>query len=547
MEKIKLCNGLKKRYIIPCFQREYSWEREEIEELIANIKDLKIKEEYCLGIITVKNEKNGESLLIDGQQRLTTLYMIAIWCNHIIHSDDIMILSEYDTFTSKTNNLCKILNDPETNDLPYNLKIGWNIIKTEIKEEEKEKIKEIINENLYYYEIKLDNNMNLNHYFEVMNSRGVQLSRSDIIKSFLMKFLEDEDRSKLNYLWYRYEKMDNKTTIKNFRSIKANKSQKKPIKKILENGISHIQNQNDIIDFEEDGSILNFEYFLLYTIRLYKNRENLDKDVSGEFNLINLVDEYKSTFKNCSNNSVIEFLDFLIDIKNIYDTYLIKYDRINDNWKLESFQNQEMILIQSCLRVSFVNKRLMHWVYKTLAYFYKNKEDNEKNKIHKYIEIMKNYIRKKYIINFINDNEKSKYRTGFKTPNIVLNYLDYLIKDNIKTIINDIPEAKGLKTDEFKFRFRNSIEHFMPRHSNEPWVDDFGNLALLSYGTNTKIQDATPYDKASHFNSELSGYSLKLQIMSKIALDNTKGWNENTSYYITKKCIDILKADLIKI
>ena len=61
----------------------------------------------------------------------------------------------------------------------------------------------------------------------------------------------------------------------------------------------------------------------------------------------------------------------------------------------------------------------------------------------------------------------------------------------------------------------------MPRHSNEPWVDDFGNLALLSYGTNTKIQYATPYDKASHFNSELSGYSLKLQIMSKSTLSST--------------------------
>ncbi len=548
MGKVKLCEGLKNKYIIPCFQREYSWGEEEIEELIKNILNTKNDENYCLGIITVKVNKNNK-MLIDGQQRLTTLYMIAIYCGYIEKVEEINLESEYDLILNEqSNNLKKIFsmtsNDNEFDKLPPNLKIAWKIIKNKISDADKEKIKEKIKNNLYYYEINLDDKVNINHYFEVMNSRGIQLSRSDIIKSFLMNRLDDDiDKSRLNYLWYNLEKMNNTLDdIKSFKEV----NKKNNVKYLtINNIISQKNNFNTSYQIEQnnkdyDNSILNFEYFLLYSIRIYKNKDKKNYDSSGEFNLEDLIKEYKDEFIHKNSEEIIEYLNFLISIKKIYDKYIVKYDKIKDTWQLD-INNEKIKLIQSCLRVSFINRRLMHWIYITLKYVYNNKDINE------YVNFMEKYIKEKYIKNFINDNKDNNYRTGFDTPVIVLNYLDYLMKINYKKVIESIPESKDIEFEKFTFKFRNSIEHFMPRtdengEPNEDWVDNFGNLALLAYGTNTKMQNANPLEKATHFKYNLSGYSIKLQIMTKIALDG--GWNKDKSTKLTRKCINLLDEDL---
>ena len=548
MGKVKLCEGLKNKYIIPCFQREYSWGEEEIEELVKNILNTKNDENYCLGIITVKVNKNNK-MLIDGQQRLTTLYMIAIYCGYIEKVEEINLESEYDLILNEqSNNLKKIFsmtsNDNEFDKLPLNLKIAWKIIKNKISDADKEKIKEKIKNNLYYYEINLDDKVNINHYFEVMNSRGIQLSRSDIIKSFLMNRLDDDiDKSRLNYLWYNLEKMNNTLDdIKSFKEV----NKKNNVKYLtINNIISQKNNFNTSYQIEQnnkdyDNSILNFEYFLLYSIRIYKNKDKENYDSSGEFNLEDLIKEYKDEFIHKNSEEIIEYLNFLISIKKIYDKYIVKYDKIKDTWQLD-INNEKIKLIQSCLRVSFINRRLMHWIYITLKYVYNNKDINE------YVNFMEKYIKEKYIKNFINDNKDNNYRTGFDTPVIVLNYLDYLMKINYKKVIESIPESKDIEFEKFTFKFRNSIEHFMPRtdengEPNEDWVDNFGNLALLAYGTNTKMQNANPLEKATHFKYNLSGYSIKLQIMTKMALDG--GWNKDKSKKLTRKCINLLDEDL---
>ena len=100
MEKINVIKCFEKNYIIPCFQREYSWEESEIYELIGNIKNA--KDDYCLGIITVQKKKDS-NLLIDGQQRLTTLYLIAITGKLITKKNEIKLSSEYEALVSNNN------------------------------------------------------------------------------------------------------------------------------------------------------------------------------------------------------------------------------------------------------------------------------------------------------------------------------------------------------------------------------------------------------------------------------------------------------------
>ncbi|WP_081712881.1 DUF262 domain-containing protein [Burkholderia sp. AU4i] len=74
-----------KKYIVPRFQREYSWQTEEVEEfwddVVQQIKlapGKKIRnEEYFIGcIVLVGEDSRPEYLIVDGQQRLTTLTIL---------------------------------------------------------------------------------------------------------------------------------------------------------------------------------------------------------------------------------------------------------------------------------------------------------------------------------------------------------------------------------------------------------------------------------------------------------------------------------------
>ena len=73
------------------YQREYKWERENIDELLSDLQgkfisaykpgDLTTKvsdySEYFLGSIIV-SKRNGKNYLIDGQQRVTSLTLLLI-------------------------------------------------------------------------------------------------------------------------------------------------------------------------------------------------------------------------------------------------------------------------------------------------------------------------------------------------------------------------------------------------------------------------------------------------------------------------------------
>ena len=65
-------------YKIPIYQRNYAWEREEICNLIEDIKDSMKKEKSVYYIGTLVTYQRDENIfeVIDGQQRLTTIYII---------------------------------------------------------------------------------------------------------------------------------------------------------------------------------------------------------------------------------------------------------------------------------------------------------------------------------------------------------------------------------------------------------------------------------------------------------------------------------------
>lgn len=69
---------------IPPYQRLYEWNKEQIQTLLNDIKtkiDENKNKEYFIGNVVV-SQKDDKYLLIDGQQRLTTLFLIGFYLSY---------------------------------------------------------------------------------------------------------------------------------------------------------------------------------------------------------------------------------------------------------------------------------------------------------------------------------------------------------------------------------------------------------------------------------------------------------------------------------
>lgn len=78
---------------VPAYQRGYRWSKRQVIELLEDIEDFhkkgnkKPNEFYCLQPIVV-SEMNGEFILIDGQQRLTTIYLLLSYLDNVMQTLD---------------------------------------------------------------------------------------------------------------------------------------------------------------------------------------------------------------------------------------------------------------------------------------------------------------------------------------------------------------------------------------------------------------------------------------------------------------------------
>lgn len=82
-------------FIIEAYQRGYRWGEDEVKHLLEDIYEVPEGQKYCLQPVVVKNT-NGKYELIDGQQRMTTLYLIMKYLNAYL---DIRYSIEYTTRT----------------------------------------------------------------------------------------------------------------------------------------------------------------------------------------------------------------------------------------------------------------------------------------------------------------------------------------------------------------------------------------------------------------------------------------------------------------
>lgn len=251
-EKIenKEINLLDKLFEIPVYQRLYAWGKDEVETLLDDMKKAfdELKENYFIGNITtsIKTNKDGQDnkndetnkiyVLIDGQQRLTTLWFVGFylaskdsksWQNFIVQGDDLRIsMPIRDDEENALTELAKNINGKEN--LAQSLQ-GYGVYQNIIdafkcieswfvngngKNIDLANFAKYIYENVCFVFVTLVQNTDLNRFFVRMNNRGKQLEKHEILKARILgeirkvydknnKLKQDES----DEIWKKYAKI----------------------------------------------------------------------------------------------------------------------------------------------------------------------------------------------------------------------------------------------------------------------------------------------------------------------------------------------------
>lgn len=188
------------RYIIPIYQRNYAWDIEEVNQLINDIKNHD-GNNYYLGALTVKKRADNAFEVIDGQQRLTTLFLILsvlgenfnlnlAFKHRQTSSDELNIIKQQGELTGDSQ-IAKVYN--------YLIKNKDSLFI--IKDGNADDYWQAIWKNVQIMQVELPNNADLNQYFERMNNRGEQLEQHEVIKAKLMSKLDIDDRAVFSAIW----------------------------------------------------------------------------------------------------------------------------------------------------------------------------------------------------------------------------------------------------------------------------------------------------------------------------------------------------------
>ncbi|RLA86903.1 MAG: DUF262 domain-containing protein, partial [Deltaproteobacteria bacterium] len=83
--------GQPTRFLIPAYQRGYRWAPLQVTQLLDDVwefiqtsKARDPKEFYCLQPLVIKPRSNGEYEVVDGQQRLITIYILLTYLQDIV-------------------------------------------------------------------------------------------------------------------------------------------------------------------------------------------------------------------------------------------------------------------------------------------------------------------------------------------------------------------------------------------------------------------------------------------------------------------------------
>jgi uncharacterized protein with ParB-like and HNH nuclease domain len=540
---------------IPFFQRSYVWGEEQWERLLEDMYDVcSTNKTYFLGSVILKqqststtNKVGDRRIIIDGQQRLTTLNIFfKVLClklgqNHTFErifkllNDDIALIHNH--------------NDIEAFERIINLDILDSLDK-------KDSISSCCN---YFYEnidaskldintilskilfvgIDIDENEDEQQIFDTINSLGVKLTTAELLKNY---FFNRDNISMYDSYWKDLFEADDET------------------KEYWDTEITAGRIKRTLID------LFLFAYLQIKTS--VKNLKVKTEDKIEFSKVEQLFQSYKKFIKEYFNNDTVAILKelkaYAVIFKNNFNHKVIEDNLIADS-------GIERI---NALIFGLDNSTLIPYILFVLK---QNDNIQQRNELFDYLE---SYIMRRIIVRATNKNYNQLFYdrlilNNIKTKDDFINYINtqsdkinYMPNDNdlLEAFHNSIlinKSAAGiLYFIESKIREatlhstkllgmnKYSLEHLMPKKWVNNWgklqnqsdIDKrdrklltLGNLAIITQNLNAKIRDADwEMKKNGTNNNGLIDYSGDIETITPyLKLSN---WDETT---IEKRANDL--------
>ena len=524
------------KYMVPLYQRAYAWTDNEIIQLIDDINDY--DDTYYLGSLIVHKRKENLYEVIDGQQRLTTLYLLFNYLN--LNQKNSLIFECRD----KSNYTLTHLKDNDVEDkmLEQTIINGITVIKNKFNESGID-VNDFIAKlrNVVIYRIEVPEHTDLNRYFEIMNTRGEQLEQHDILKAMLMRYLKtSEDRDAFASIWDAcsdmtgYVQMHIDRNVRDYvcdwdwgrikddsiKEIKNNRPKKYKSAKLSIKDIIKSDFKVDLYDGETEKedrvrfeSIIEFPYFLIHVLNVFINKNQIVNKNPDEKIINELLDDKKliDTFRNVIENGLMDdkeidkkwfsynFINCLIKCRFLFDKYILKREY--------PLNNEEGVWSIKYLRVS--GQKTQKKPYYVNTEFNRMKEWESTYKDRNQLNIMiQSCLRVSYtspkvmhwitkLLNYLYDVEDYSILATFNevaeglAKEAVKN--DFLVlceaKDPIAynmgvntphIVLNylDYLIWKGSKAKykDFIFEFRNSVEHWYPQNPSDGTFTKWDNV-----------------------------------------------------------------------
>lgn len=556
------------QYIIPFFQRGFVWNKTSWEGLFNDILEaINNNNKLFIGAIVLKKINEKQHLVIDGQQRLTTLCLIASALSFVVQSerDSFKIFfvndnNDEDALKKESNNhilvqshqseedFIKAMDLTPTDD-PQNVNPS-NVMKAfEFFKDKLSRMKDA-NENIptlakfiqcvQLVKIDLSENEDEQKIFDTINSLGIRLTTADLLKNFLYT---NKEIDFFNQTW----------------GAKFEKDQE----------CLNYWNSDIKLGRLTDKNIDNFLYYYLQIV-YFRDRKRLGHkyDQTEEKNIRKKALQF-SNYKNYIEHFNIDKNWFIDDLIKYADTYkdLIK-DLTDDIPKESGFERLNFII--TALDCTTVIPYILYIKQE-------NDDKSDLKNMYEYIEI--------YLMRRILSGAKNNNYSDLFTENLIgseVNTYDKL-KDYIENQKNEedalsMPSDKKIesfiKTNEFRndkalpilyliesttrsqksctqlHRFSNySLEHLMPKKWNRNWhfspeftadeikeltekrnslINTLGNMGIISQTLNTSISNASWTNKlnGAKRSEGLKKCAAGIEIMADVL--STEKWDEQT-------------------
>ena len=417
-------------YIIPVYQRNYAWEESEISTLIKDVYDSsleKSKVRYYIGTLVTYNRGERVYEVIDGQQRLTTIYIILNVLANLGALDlkDIRNKLTYSARKKSASTIEKLRDYSKLgNEAESGIKNGCQYAEKAIKEiivdETKQKyFAQYFLQNVYLIHYNVPQDVDLNHYFEVMNSRGEQLEKHEIVKSILCQHLKNKrEMATFSRVWEACSEMSlyiqqsftdsalfgnslNEFKICSFTEIplQGELEGKSSIKELLNHPISKVNEASTFDQNDRFQPIIDFPNFLLIVLKVTMMK--IAEFDPTEFRLDDkyLLEEFKKALNLVVDEAAFarEFAFNLLKAKFLLDNYIVHHaqndkEQSGDNpWKLQYYFHDnknrypknlsddlnmqlEMVHLLSMFEVSFTPKQRKNYLFYCMLYLFDNYE-----------------------------------------------------------------------------------------------------------------------------------------------------------------------------